>query len=88
MQFVADLWVNIAKAWTAWLNSFLPVWAVTLIDFVIWALMLAMVTVMATLTLTWMERKVIGRIQNRVGPNRVGPFGLFQAIADAVKMMV
>jgi NADH-quinone oxidoreductase subunit H len=36
---------------------------------------------------TWMERKVLGRFQSRLGPNRAGPFGIFQAIADAVKLL-
>ena len=38
--------------------------------------------------LIWMERRVAGLIQDRPGPNRVGPFGLLQAIADTLKMFM
>lgn len=37
---------------------------------------------------TYFERKVVARIQNRIGPNVTGPFGLLQPIADAVKMLM
>lgn len=40
------------------------------------------------LSLIWIERKFLGRLQRRLGPTRTGPFGLMQPIADAVKLVL
>ncbi len=47
-------------------------------------LIVALLTAFAYMTL--IERRVVAKIQGRLGPNRVGPFGLFQPLADAIKM--
>ena len=44
--------------------------------------------VMITGVYTWFERRVIGRFQSRLGPNRWGPYGLLQPMADVIKLMV
>lgn len=41
----------------------------------------------ATMFMVWFERKVIGDMQNRLGPNRAGPFGLLQTLADGTKLL-
>src|SRR6266566_5695500 len=52
----------------------------------IFALLAVFLTLFALMSV--LERKILGRIQNRYGPNRVGPFGLFQPIADGIKMLI
>ena len=49
-------------------------------------LLIFVVCVLATLMSVWGERRLVARMQQRLGPNRVGPFGLIQALADGVKL--
>ena len=49
-------------------------------------LLIFIVCVLATLMSVWGERRLVARMQQRMGPNRVGPFGLIQALADGVKL--
>ena len=50
------------------------------------ALLAVFLTLFALMSL--FERKILARIQNRLGPNRVGPFGLLQPVADGIKMLI
>ena len=54
---------------------------------VIKMLVAVLIVLQAVPMLVWMERKLSARFQRRLGPNRVGPMGLFQSVADAVKLM-
>src|SRR5216684_5449947 len=52
----------------------------------IFALLGVFLTLFALISV--LERKILARIQNRLGPNRVGPFGLLQPVADGIKMLI
>jgi NADH-quinone oxidoreductase subunit H len=54
---------------------------------VIKAFLIINIVLLSFAYLTWVERKLLGRMHQRYGPNRVGPFGLLQPIADLLKLL-
>ncbi len=54
---------------------------------VIMAVIALVVTLVMTMLMVWFERKVVSRLQNRIGPNVAGPFGLSQTLADGMKLL-
>ena len=66
---------------------FVPCWAAYLVAGLVIMLILINAVLLGAAAVSWGERRLLGRFQNRVGPNRWGPFGALQPIADLAKLI-
>ena len=79
---VVTQWVD------ATLHQYLPASLVTTTEFVLVGVCLLVAYAVMALGLIYAERKVCAFFQCRLGPNRVGPFGMIQTVTDMIKMLI
>lgn len=89
LEFLKDPIIGIEK----WIVQLFENWGLasewqTFFLYLIGAAILGTGALLITLVLIWAERKIIGRLQDRLGPNRIGPWGIFQPVADMVKIFI
>jgi len=88
-----SFWNDPLKVAADWLMGIFTGWgmpellAQVLIGFLGIFILVALLMVL-DIALVWVERKVVARFQDRIGPNRLGPFGLIQPFADIVKLII
>ena len=87
MDAVNDIFLIVRDAAATFLRGYLQSWFVDWIMAALGIALLLAVLVGTVMMLVWAERRTAGFIQSRLGPNRVGPFGLLQMVADVIKLL-
>ena len=88
-NYFVDLFARVRFDFIQWLQGFdLPSSLIIFIDSIVGITLMLLFVFPIVMLFIWMERRFIARFQLRPGPNRCGPLGLLQPVADAVKILV
>jgi len=88
-----NFWTNPIQFSADWLMGIFTSWGMTdslagILINLLGIVVLITIMLVIDILLVWIERKVVARFQDRLGPNRVGPFGLIQPFADIIKLFI
>ncbi|MDQ6913045.1 MAG: NADH-quinone oxidoreductase subunit NuoH [Verrucomicrobiota bacterium] len=86
-EFLDQIFVTL-KSWLLHFLANAPAWLQQIASSLLNVTLLLIVFASLFALISVLERKILGRIQNRYGPNRVGPYGLLQPAADGIKMLI
>ncbi len=78
--------MTVMEQFRNWLAGAMPDWAAYILAFIVGVVAILIFALVMIIVFVYIERRVVGRFQVRLGPNRCGPEGIFQLIADAIKV--
>jgi NADH-quinone oxidoreductase subunit H len=80
--------MTLLEQFQLWLLGSWPGWAAYIVPAIVGIVIVLAFVVIGVIVFIWYERRLLGRFQIRLGPNRLGPEGIFQPIATAVKVLL
>jgi NADH-quinone oxidoreductase subunit H len=79
---------TVLQQFQLWLSAYMPDWAAYVIPAIVGVIVMLVFILTMVIIFIYIERRLLGRFQIRTGPNRLGPEGIFQPLATALKVLL